>query len=121
MTVHDKSYGLLLTVAAYDEISKLCPGGDISKLNGLLFGGSVPEQNKNAIALICALSRGYESAKAFESADYTPDPITREMLLAVRLMDLFRLRNEAVAAFNAGLAPSVEVEESKKNESPEGK
>lgn len=116
MKILNKEYGLLLTVAAAGEISAMCPGGELSNLGkSLLFSKEISESTDAAIAFICALSKGYEASAAFANPDYVPEPVTPELLAKVTLGELWQARAEAIAAFNAGLNTTVDVDDAKKN------
>lgn len=120
MEINGRYYGLLLTVSAASEIAQLCPGENFEHLNDVIFSPSIPVSNNAIINMACALSRGYESHRAFDDPGYTPAPLTPELLATLSLLELWQLRGEAIQAFNAGLTTTVKVDDSKKNENPGG-
>ena len=117
MVIHGKERGLLLTVGASVEISKLCPGGDMKLLGEVLSSSGNYQTNVDAIArIVIEMNKGYECSRKFEEPGYEPDVITEEELYSLPPRIFKQLQDEAVTAFRSGTAATVEVEPSKKNE-----
>lgn len=108
MYIFGKDYGFMLTVGASGEIADLCPDGDIERL-GEALEGSYNQTLNVATGMIVAMSRGFETHRAFEEPGYKADPLTRDMILALSQADFKALEEEAVAAFSSSTRRSVEV------------
>ena len=115
MTVFGREVGFLLTVGASAEIAELCPDGDIGKLVEVL-SGTTSATLTNTARIIVALSRGYESNRAFSEPGYVPRPLTVQEVLALPQSVFLAMQKEAVAAYTASNQTRVEVEEDKKKD-----
>lgn len=114
MKVFGHEYGFLLTVGAAADIGNLCPNGDIEKLGDAL-NGSFSRTIDTTIGIMVAMSKGYEYNRAFENPDYTPNPLTAEIIKALPQTAFSELEGEALKAFTASNERTVEVEAAKKN------
>lgn len=114
MKIHGREVGLLKTVGAVCEISEMCPEKKLNNVK-LLFQGDDIADRKNMIALVCALNKGYESAKKFEDHDYKPNFLTEEECMSIDESDFMMLFDEAIRVFY-NIDQTVEVEEPKKKE-----
>ena len=65
---------LEMTVAAFAEISDLCPDGDISSIDKML-GAPSGQRARFTAQCIAALSRGAEGQKAYDDPAYKPHPL----------------------------------------------
>ena len=99
------------------DIADICPGKDLRNFAALLDGSACPTMEGRA-AFVCALSRGFEEAKAFEEHGYHADPLTPALLRVVDIMTFNEALNEAAAAFREGLETTVNAK-AKKNEAEE--
>ena len=115
MIYHDREVGFLRTVGAVNEISKICPKQNISKLGDVIHSESTVTRNEAWFTFICALSRGYEMSKHFFDKSYKPNPITKEELEISEDGEVTLLISEATLAW-VGDARTVEAEEPKKKE-----
>lgn len=119
MQAFGHEYPLVLTVGALEEITALCPDGDITRLGEVIQG---PTQCVLAfvISMIAALSRGAEQQRRFqalaEGTDYAPNPITPEMLRALPPKELNAARAEAYRIWSSDQRATVETDTAKKNE-----
>lgn len=114
MLIHGKERHFKLTIGASAAIAKLCPDGDLSRIEEKL-NGTYTETIDFIAKMMVEMSRGYECAKAFEVPTYNPDPLTVEAVYAMTPPDLAEAQREMLAAFGADISPTVEIEESKKN------
>lgn len=117
MKIFGHEYGFMLTVGASEEISGLCPGGDLSRL-GEVLQGTYSQTIGTVTTMITAMSRAYDLNKAFEGEPQDHPELTAEMLKALPQDKFLEVQNEAMAAFRNDTKPTVEVEPSKKKESP---
>lgn len=117
MKLNGREYGFKLTAGAAMDIADLCPGKDLRNFAALLDGSAGPIMEGRA-AYICALSRGYEEAKAFEEHGYKPDPLTPALLRVVDIAAFNDALSEAAAAFREGLETTINAK-AKKNEAGE--
>lgn len=114
MELFGREIGFKLTVGAACEVAEKCPGGELKNFQQLI-EGRVAAATEGRIALIMALSRGYEEARAFEDPGYKPAPITPAQLRTLDLLTFREVFEAAFAAFLDGLQTSVTLKESKKN------
>ncbi len=117
MASETKKYGFLFCVGAEQELARLCPGNDLSRM-----GETLTRKDADAIELsvelICILSRWYEKARAFETGEEERRPLTRDELLLLPLPAFKRLQDEALAAMLRDAKQSVEVDPQKKGKAP---
>lgn len=116
MKINGREVGFAFTVAAADEIIQICPDRELAKINQKIGSPDFVENNAANTALIAALSKGYEDARAYADSSYTPTPLTEEELRRLPLGLFYALRSEALEAFNRDIRATVEVEEGKKGE-----
>lgn len=119
MLIHGKERELLLTIQAASEISEMCPGGDLGRIDEILKLPTMKSLNF-AAKMIEAMSRGYEANRKFNEPGYTPDPLTTEEIMALTMPELTALEKEALLKFGIDAKPSVELKESPKKEEGTG-
>lgn len=112
MKVHGREIGFLRTVKTTCDLAELCPDKDIEKLQVLL-DGDIATAQKTAASLIQFLNEGYEMSRHFEDPQYKPHPLTKDEILYLDEETYKALFEEAVQAFMAGAAQTVEVEPTK--------
>ena len=115
MKIRGRDIRFLRTVKTACDIADICPDKDLNKISAL-FSGSISEINKNGAKLIHFMNEGYEMSKHFDDPTYKPNPISEEELLYLDDETYQQLFTEMMSAF-MGDKPTVEAEESKKNES----
>lgn len=112
--VRGKSYPVAMTVQAFAEISDLCPGKDISRMDEISrmpMGESMILMAKMAVAM----SRAAESKRKYEEPDYIPNPLALEAITTLDLEDYAEATQSILNAVTAGLGgQTVEVAEQKK-------
>lgn len=111
MKIHGSERGFRLTIGAAIKISRLCPNGDISRINEILDGGYDAALMAN-VEIAAAMSEGYELARKFEEKDYEPDPLSVEEILSLDPVVLNDLLTEALSAFKSDSATTVAVKAS---------
>ncbi len=110
MIIRGKDRKFLLAVRGRDEISKLCPDGDISKIDELLKNAKTTEFLRN-VCLI--MNRDYEDNRHYYDSSYEVDYIT-SLDLEMLTMEQFReIGDEAADAFLKGMGIDIEAEEPK--------
>ena len=119
MIVNGKERAFKLTVGASLAIANICPDGDLERLDEALTGNYAKIIN-NVVAVILALQKGAEDARALAEPDYTPDYMTADEVLALEPAELKTLERAAISAFKADSKTSIEVD-SKKNRRPSGR
>lgn len=118
MNLYGKNYGLKLTVGASRDIAKLCPNGDINKIQAVIEDKDMIRQLENTLKIICALSRGYEEAEHFKNPEHVVDPITLELLYSLSPSEMSYLTESMTAALEDGSRREVEAEPGKKVTAP---
>ena len=113
MQIYGREVGFRFTVGASAKISDLCPDGDITRL-GEVLGGQYGQITRDTVAIMAALSEGYEQARSFEVPGHEPNPLTVDELFSLRPSELNALQREALAAWAEDRKPTVEVEPEKK-------
>ena len=118
MNIFGHEYGFMLTVGASEEISELCPDGDLSRL-GEALEGSYSKTIGMVVKMVLSMSRAYDLARAFEGHPVDHPGLTAEMLKALPQSKFLAVQNEAMAAFRGDTKTTVEVEPSKKKDKEE--
>lgn len=118
MIAFGHEFPLALTVGAMQEITDLCPDGDIKRL-GELLNGKTNDALTFEAEFIAALSRGAEQQAAFAAQlrgeHYTPRPLTVEMALALSKAEFMAAVAEAMRTYKGDQAATVETAPAKKN------
>lgn len=115
MLVHGREVKFLKTVGAVCEIAEHCPGKDLKNITALWANTTDVDMANNFAIIICAMSKGYESAQKWEDPEYTPNPVTVEELMSIDYDTFMGLFREATVAFY-GDEQTVEAEEPKKKD-----
>lgn len=120
MIIHGREVNFALTVGSSTEISELCPDGNIERVGELFETSAYGKQVRSIAKLVCALSRGYETAKKYEEkangVDYAPNPLTIEELTTLTPDDFNAVALEAFACLSKDRKTTVETEQPKKAE-----
>ena len=112
-----REHGFLFCVGAEQELARLCPGGDISRLREAM-GNGADAMDFN-IELLCILSRWHEKAQALEQGSgYEEKPLTREELLLLPLPAFKALQAQAMEAMLRDREQTVEAKAEKKRNLP---
>lgn len=113
MQVYGREVGFRFTVGASVKIADLCPDGDIERL-GELLDGSYGQVSRDIVAIVVALSEGYEQAQRFEDPAYKPRTLSVEEIMSLRPAEFMELQSAAMAAWAEDKKATVEVEPEKK-------
>lgn len=111
MKIGKKEYGFRLTVGASIAISRLCPNGDLSKIEKAI-GNGYGDQAETMAKIIVALNNGYAAAEEFEGRQASR--LTLENVLALTPDVFAKLSEEAMSAFVKDADGEIEVESEKK-------
>ena len=114
MKIKGREIKFLKTVKSTCDIEDLCPNHDISRFPELM-GGSVKTVNTTVAKLIHILNEGYEMNRKMNEEGYKANILTEEEILYLDDATFTALAEEMMQAFN-GQKPTVETEDSKKNE-----
>ena len=110
----ERETGFLFCVGAEQEIARLCPGQDLTRMKEF-FAGNNAAAIDFGVELICILSRWYEKARALElGAGYEQRPLTKEEILLLPLPAFKQLQAEALTAMARDGQQTVEAEPEKK-------
>lgn len=118
MEIRGKEIGMLMTIGAYVQISKLCPNGDLKRL-AEMFGDNYATNVENIVDIIVALNGGHVASEALEGRNAFR--LTRDMVLALSPDEFSDLQNMALATITKGAKGEVEVEKTGKKEEAGGK
>lgn len=116
MLVHGREVDFLLSVGASAEISEMCPEGDLNRIGELFESNSYGNQVMNIAKIISALSNGYEQSRKYEDKAYVPNPLTVDEIMSLTTSEMKKVEACALAKFNADSQTTVEVENTKKEE-----
>lgn len=114
MKIKGREIKFLKTVKSTCDIEDLCPNHDISRFPELM-GGSVKTVNTTVAKLIHILNEGYEMNRQMNEEGYKANILAEEEILYLDDATFTALAEEMMQAFN-GQKPTVETEDSKKNE-----
>lgn len=114
--VFGKQYGLMMTVGASEEISKLCPGGKFENIYQVFDGKSDAEALDFSVKFICILSNAYDEHAEFTGEQIDHPKLTEKMLKAMPATDFAQLQGVAMGAIKESSESTVEVEPSKKKD-----
>lgn len=116
MIIFGKEKKFAMTVGAASEMAKMCPEGDLTRM-GEIFDSGISFENVQKVAeMAIILSKAYEDRRRFEEPGYTPDPLTMEQALALTFDESMVLMQEILKTYSKDSEPSIEVEESKKED-----
>lgn len=118
MKIFGNEYGFMLTVGAAEEISEICPDGDLSRI-GEVLAGTYKNTIETVTSIILAMSRAFDLSKAFDGEPQDHPELTATMLKALPQDKFLAVQSEAMSAFRGDTKTTVEIEPSKKKESPE--
>jgi hypothetical protein len=116
MEIRGKEVGMLMTIGAYVQISKLCPNGDLKRLSDM-FGDNYATNVENIVGIIVALNGGFVASEALEGRKAFR--LTEEMVLALSPDEFASLQNMALATITKGSKGEVEAKTGKKEEAGE--
>lgn len=117
MIINGREIKFLRTVKATADIAKLCPDGNIEKLNEL-FSGDLSTTLETGAKMIHYLNEGYEMNKHFMDRKYQPNIIGVDEILYLDDQTFTELMKSAMEGLGVGAETTVEVEEPKKKENP---
>lgn len=113
MEIRGKEVGMLMTIGAYVQISKLCPNGDLKRLSDM-FGDNYATNVENIVGIIVALNGGYVASEALEGRKAFR--LTEDMVLALSPEEFSSLQNMALATITKGAKGEVEVTKTEKKD-----
>ena len=114
----EREYGFLFCVGAEQELARLCPGGDLTRMKEH-FAGNNAAAIDFGVELICILSKWHEKARALElGAGCEQRPLTKDEILLLPLPAFKQLQAEALAAMARDGQQTVEAEPEKKRSAP---
>lgn len=114
MEIKGREIKFLRTVKSTCDIEDLCPNHDINRFPELM-SGSVKTVNTTVAKLIHILNEGYEMNRQMNEEGYKANVLTEEEILYLDDATFTKLAEDMMQAFN-GQKPTVETEDSKKNE-----
>lgn len=112
MELYGKEYGFKMTVGAAIAVAKLCPNGDLTRIEEIVNNGYDSAINMN-VKIAAAMSKGYADAMRFETGKEYPY-LTEEMLLTLSPEVLASVIGEAMDNFGNDTATTVAVKMAKK-------
>ena len=116
MKIFGDEYGFMLTVGASAAIADLCPDGDLNRM-GEVLEGRFSDTVKFTASFVAAMAKGFDDARRFSGEEVTHKPLTAEMMLSLPNSVFKEVQSAALAAFKGDTETTVEVKESKKEES----
>lgn len=116
MIVYGRDYHFAMTVGAQAEISKICPGNSLKRIEEVFAAEDNAVHIGAAVELLCALSRGYESKRRFEEPGYTPNPLTPDLVYSLDLPTLLELQKAALSEARSDYSGSIATEPAKKKD-----
>lgn len=115
MVINGREIKFLRTVKATSDLAKICPDGDIERLNEL-FEGDVSTTLETGAKIIHFLNEGYEMNRHFMDRSYQPQIIGVDEIMYLDDQTFTALMKDAMNSMGVGAETTVEVEEPKKNE-----
>lgn len=115
MNIFGEEYGFMLTVGASTAIARLCPDGDLNRMNEVL-NGTFADAITFSASFIVAMANGYDDAKRFIGEEVTHKPLTLDMVMALPGNIFAEVQAAALAAFGSDINPTVEIDTKKKTE-----
>ena len=114
MEINGRDVRFFRSVLANCEIADASPDGDVNRLlTEQLQKGTYAVSQRAAVVIICALSKGYETAEHVKDPAYIPRPITAEEAMSLKTQDFNALFDEAINEFYDGGIRTVEAEPEK--------
>lgn len=115
MVINGREIKFLRTVKATSDLAKICPDGDIERLNEL-FEGDVSTTLETGAKIIHFLNEGYEMNRHFMDRSYQPQIIGVDEIMYLDDQTFTALMKDAMNSMGVGAETTVEVEDTKKNE-----
>jgi len=115
MKIRGREINFLRTVKTTSDISKLCPDGNIERVEEL-FAGTIADTLENGAKIIHFLNEGYEKNKKLDDPSYEPKIISVEEIMLLDEKTFEALLKSAFESFNVGAETTIELEDSKKKE-----
>lgn len=114
--LYGHEYPLEMTVQAFADISDLCPGKDIQRMQEI---AAMPTGESMIITakILAAMSRAAENKHHFENPEYTPNPITVEAITVLPVIEYTEVMKTVFEALGESMSSqTIELEPTKKNE-----
>lgn len=108
----------MLTVAAADEVARMCPDDDLGKIKDVLNSGSFPQRTAAARKFILAMANGFDQGSRFVEPGAEPQNLTEADLMDIPVKDLWALLSAAINQFILDQGGTVEVAPEKKAGAP---
>lgn len=118
MKIHGKEVGFALNMGASAEIAKLCPGGDLRRVNELLGDANYGENVETIAKFVEILCRWNAVAKKWEGE--SADTLCLEEILSLSPTEFAAAQAEAMSAFAADSEGEIETVDDSKNADREG-
>lgn len=112
MNIYGQEYGFKMTVGAALAVARMCPNGDLSRLEELVTGSEENALLVN-VEIATAMSKGYADSVRFETGRELPF-LTKDMLLTLSPDVLADVITEAMENFQNDTATTVAVKMTKK-------
>lgn len=113
MQIFGREYGMLFTIGASQKIAKICPDGDLKRIEEVFTGF-----NENSIDAICtfisAMSEGYERRMHLEDPTHEISPISAEDLHLLTMEELQALLGEVFAKMGEDATTAIQTVPEKK-------
>lgn len=110
MNIRNRERKFLLTVRGRDEIARLCPNEDLSKIADVFRNSTQTDAMRK---LILVMNRDYEDYTRYHDNSYEVDYLTDEDIQMLKMEEFRTLQDEASNAFLEGMGITVDVEEPK--------
>lgn len=115
MEINGREIGFLRTVKATSDLAKLCPDGDIERMNEL-FSKDISTTLEVGAKIIHFLNEGYEMNKHFMDRSYQAQVLGVDEIMYLDDVTFTKLLSSALASLGVGAETTIEVEEPKKKE-----
>ena len=112
MKVRGREIKFLRTVKATADIAKLCPDGNIERIEEL-FNGDLSTTLETGAKLISYLNEGYEMNRHLDDPSYEPNVLTVEEIMYLDDKTFTELMQSAMKGMSEGTEQLVEIESKK--------
>ena len=113
MTYKGRKIGFKRTLGAVTDLSKLAPGGQVSRLSEMFSEDNLALTLESGAKFLAILNKWYEKSLVFEEEGYVPDPIPEAWFMALEMDEFSALMNEAMTQFGLDDKATVEAVELK--------
>lgn len=110
MVLHDREVRMAFPVGAMQDISALCPDGDIRRMMELFDISNKPMDFAVVIKMVAILSYWGEEQYAFFHPGHEPRPFTEKELKLLSVAEVQQLFVDAVSTINGDSKREIETE-----------